>query len=165
MPFFASGSTRVLSTARVNGLQSQRQQQQPEAQSILDLKRSRNADLFASLTASTLSLWSCRPEVLLASVCRSEDSIGREGRNSSITWKPGTVVLSYLPDSSLIAVATDTGYIHIYSLLQNNAQPKVYEFSFAVSHHHAFGAGERSGCPNISVAYKASVRISAGISS
>ncbi|KAF8321799.1 RIC1-domain-containing protein [Clavulina sp. PMI_390] len=62
--------------------------QSTSTEPILAITSNARKTLFLTLTASTLNLWSIRPTVLLASLRRTDISLGAHGSNVSVHWEP-----------------------------------------------------------------------------
>lgn len=159
--FFATGTTRILTTVKAD-LSSSEQNYSPKSaspslvsKSIVAVVKSRNANLFATATANSLYLWSSRPDVIISKVSRSSSTLEEDGINLDLIWKP---------DSSMIAVITDKGFLHFYDLVSNGFQV-LYDYNFVSSHHYVIGAGERSGCPSTSLRFRMALQIDSGIRS
>lgn len=73
--------------------------------------------LLAVLSDDFLGIWYTKPLVPIAYQRRTPKSLEKEGSNKLLAWKP---------DSGMIVVATDTGYLKFYSLEVIESQKGVY---------------------------------------
>lgn len=126
---------------------------------ILDLCTTRSDHLFASITASSLYVWSTRPVVVLASYQRSVKSIGSYGQNQAVLFKP---------DASIVVVRTDQSYLITYSVEgeQNNRvlqQNYGYSQSRRQSVLKNYGSDDAIGLGEILLRFRRSIKIDAGI--
>ncbi|XP_039615497.1 guanine nucleotide exchange factor subunit RIC1 [Polypterus senegalus] len=74
--------------------------------------------LFAVLSCSQISIWHCRPSVLIVSYKESAKAISQFGFYQQVEWKP---------DSRRIAVATANGYVLLFSILPAGEDKYLYE--------------------------------------
>ncbi|KAI8901209.1 RIC1-domain-containing protein [Globomyces pollinis-pini] len=102
--------------------------------------------LFATLSANTLFLWSCKPQILLAKVSRAEQSIKQEGLNTTILWN------QY---GDQIVVLTNRGFVHFYQVIEQDAP--MLDFVFSSPHHYAKGPGEAKGTPQFYLRFNISL--------
>lgn len=87
---------------------------------IIHAAESYDADLWATLTASTLTIWSYRPSQVVAALVRTPKSIEEYGANTRIRWKP---------DGLGIFVETDQSYLLLYSVkFVPQKQASVYSY-------------------------------------
>ncbi|KAI9840085.1 MAG: hypothetical protein M1819_000278 [Sarea resinae] len=84
---------------------------------IVALRVSRNGHMFATISASTLTIWQTRPTAILASVVRSPQSIRTYGPSINLLVRP---------DSAIYVVQTSLGYLITYSLA-TDPNSKVYK--------------------------------------
>ncbi|KAI8805518.1 RIC1-domain-containing protein [Cladochytrium replicatum] len=153
--FFATGTAKVLSSKNdeldgyVNDHPSLGEAVRPD---ILDIQKSYDASLFAAITYSTVYLWSCRPEVMISKVVRSETTVREDGENRAIIWKT---------DSTMLAVITDKGFLHFYDVV--TLESRVFDFQFSYPHHYIMGPGEGNGVLNKALRFKMALEIDTGI--
>ncbi|ETS87709.1 hypothetical protein PFICI_01537 [Pestalotiopsis fici W106-1] len=144
----------------------------PSGEPIISLKVSRNGHMFATVTASSMTVWQTKPTVALAVVVRSKASLRSYGTN---------VALLLRPDSAIFVVQTSSGYLITYSLA-TDAESRVYKPRFSdhmniqrrrQSHFGGpgnsspdqifLGPGEGSGVRDISVRFRRVIKVDAGI--
>ncbi|KAI8806108.1 RIC1-domain-containing protein [Cladochytrium replicatum] len=153
--FFATGTAKVLSSKNdeldgyVNDHPSLGEAVRPD---IVDIQKSYDASLFAAITYSTVYLWSCRPEVMISKVVRSETTVREDGENRAIIWKT---------DSTMLAVITDKGFLHFYDVV--TLESRVFDFQFSYPHHYVMGPGEGNGVQNKALRFKMALEIDTGI--
>ncbi|EFX04522.1 duf1339 domain containing protein [Grosmannia clavigera kw1407] len=141
---------------------------------ILALQLSRSGHLFATITATSMTIWQTKPTVVLAVVVRSNVSLASYGDNVDLLLRP---------DSAIIVVYTSRGFLITYSLA-TDAVSQVYKPQFS-SHTnvqrrrqshvgdpgHArpdqilWGPGEGGGVHDISVRFRMVIKVDAGIES
>ncbi|KAI1443970.1 RIC1-domain-containing protein [Annulohypoxylon stygium] len=144
----------------------------PAGDPIVALKVSRTGHLFATITATTMTIWQTKPTVIQAVVVRSETSLKSYGTN---------VALLLRPDSVIFVVQTSLGYLITYSLA-TDAESRVYKPRFSdhsniqrrrQSHFGGpgnntpdqilLGPGEGIGVRDISVRFRRVIKVDAGI--
>ncbi|XDG10537.1 hypothetical protein ABKA04_010152 [Annulohypoxylon sp. FPYF3050] len=144
----------------------------PAGDPIVALKVSRTGHLFATITATTMTIWQTKPTVIQAVVVRSETSLKSYGTN---------VALLPRPDSVIFVVQTSLGYLITYSLA-TDAESRVYKPRFSdhsniqrrrQSHFGGpgnntpdqilLGPGEGTGVRDISVRFRRVIKVDAGI--
>lgn len=87
---------------------------------IIHAAESYDANLWATLTASTLTIWSYRPSQVVAALVRTQKSIEEYGANVRIRWKP---------DGLGIFVETDQSYLLLYAVkFVPQKQASVYSY-------------------------------------
>lgn len=135
---------------------------------VLAVRISRTGHLFATITATTLTIWQTKPTAILAVVIRSTTSLKRFGTNTSLLVRP---------DSAIFVVQTTLGFLVTYSLA-SNPDAQVYRPQFT---HHSVGqprrnshfglnhGGERllregEGVQEVSIRFRMVIRVDAGIS-
>lgn len=97
---------------------------------IVHAAESYDADLWATLTASTLTIWSYRPSQVVAALVRTSKSIEEYGANVRLRWKPNGLG---------IFVETDQSYLLLYSIkFVPQRQASVYSYT------PSNGSGSRS---------------------
>ncbi|KAK9418534.1 putative DUF1339 domain protein [Seiridium unicorne] len=144
----------------------------PSGEPVISLKVSRTGHLFATITATTMTVWQTKPTVVLAVVARSEASLRSYGTN---------VALLLRPDSAIFVVQTSLGYLITYSLA-TDTESRVFKPHFSdhtniqrrrQSHFGGpgnsspdqifLGPGEGSGVRDISVRFRRVIKVDAGI--
>ena len=143
-----------------------------EEQEIVDTKTSRSANIFTTITRSSLSVWQTKPTALLATVTRSDHSLETYGVNTFLLLRP---------DALIVIVQTEKGYLITYSLAIDPAA-RVYQTSIYTpsgSHvrrpsNEAYtkrptyaaegGPAEGQGISEVSLRFRMVIRIDAGIS-
>jgi hypothetical protein len=138
---------------------------------ILDLRVSRTGLLFATITATSLTIWQTKPTSILATVIRSASSLEQYGPNVSLLIRP---------DSAIFVVQSTLGYLITYSLATDpdalvyrphfpeSASVSVRRQShFTGTRNHAdrifLGAGEGGGVREVSVRFRMVIKVDAGI--
>ncbi|KAF3764772.1 RIC1-domain-containing protein [Cryphonectria parasitica EP155] len=146
----------------------------PLHEPILALRVSRLGQIFAVITATSMTIWQAKPTVILAVVVRSEPSLRSYGTNVDLLLRP---------DSAIFVVHTSSGYLITYSLA-TDSESRVYKPYFTShtnvqrrrqSHwggpgHAApdqimWGPGEGRGVSDISVRFRMVIKVDAGIAS
>ncbi|KAI9801942.1 MAG: hypothetical protein M1825_002997 [Sarcosagium campestre] len=95
---------------------------------IVALQLSRNEQMFATITTSTITLWQTRPTVVLAVVRRSAHSLHTYGHNKALLLRP---------DSAILVVQTSSGFLITYSITADpNSQVYKQTFPDAPSGHN-----------------------------
>ena len=126
---------------------------------IIDICTTRSDYLFASITVSSLCIWSNRPLVVLASYQRSVKSIRSYGQNQAVLFKP---------DASIVVVRTDQSYLITYSV-ESDQNNRVLQQNYGYSQSRRqsvlknFGSDDALGLGEILLRYRRSIRIDAGI--
>ena len=127
---------------------------------IKDLLVARNDQIFVTLTTCSLTVWQCRPLVVLAVVNRSMSSLSTYGVNVKVCLRP---------DSAILVVQTAHGYLMTYSI-ESSPNNRVYrqQFGYSQSRRESlvrhFGIDEGLGVREISVHFRRAIKIDAGIS-
>lgn len=100
---------------------------------ILSAKASRGGTIFATITASVLTIWQTKPTLALASVTRSAESLKAYGPNFTLLLRP---------DALVIAVQTTQNYLIIYTVAADpNSRVYRTELSTRSSHARRISAG------------------------
>ncbi|ETN46227.1 uncharacterized protein HMPREF1541_00411 [Cyphellophora europaea CBS 101466] len=126
---------------------------------ILDICTTRSDHLFASITASSLNVWSTRPTVVLATHERSQNSIESFGHNVSVLFKP---------DSSTIAIRTSGSYILTFAV-DTDPQHRVLQQHHGHSQSRRqsvlrhFGVDESYGLAELLLHFRRVIKVDAGI--
>ncbi|KAI9894298.1 MAG: hypothetical protein M1814_003054 [Vezdaea aestivalis] len=139
---------------------------------IKDLKVARNGQLFAVITSSALTVWQIRPQVVLAAIVRSPQSISTYG---------GNIGLLVRPDSAIFVVQTAEGYLITYSLT-TDPTARVYKTQYlqnAASYHRrrsqghsqsisardqiSWTARQGSGVREVNIKFRMVIKVDAGI--
>ena len=144
-----------------NGVRADEAPTEANSDRILDLSTTRNDHLVASCTSSSLSIWSTRPTVILASFTRSEKSLETYGQNKSIVFKS---------DASVVAVHTALGYLITFAIEsdQNSRvlqQHHGHSQSRRQSDIRHFGIDESAGLGELLLRFRRAIKIDAGINS
>ncbi|CAK7235938.1 WD40 repeat protein [Sporothrix bragantina] len=146
----------------------------PTSEPVLALRMSRQNHLFATITATSMTIWQAKPTVILAVVVRSDKSLESYGEN---------VDLLFRPDSMIIVVYTKRGYLITYTVATDSVS-QVYKSQFTnptnvqrrrQSHigdpghdrpdQILWGPGEGSGIRDYSVRFRMVIKVDAGIES
>ena len=146
----------------------------PTREPVLALRMSRQNHLFATITATSMTIWQAKPTVILAVVVRSDKSLVSYGEN---------VDLLFRPDSMIIVVYTRRGYLITYTVATDSVS-QVYKSQFTnptnvqrrrqshigdPGHDRAdqilWGPGEGSGIRDYSVRFRMVIKVDAGIES
>lgn len=94
--YIATGSPSVLSARTISELEGGFDQtntaenledNMSTSSSIVTMKKS-SKSVFATITPTTISLWSIKPELLLSYVQRNSSTLKEDGENVDIIWKP-----------------------------------------------------------------------------
>lgn len=140
---------------------------------IIDAKISRSANVFLTLTATSLAVWQTKPTVALAIVQRSQQSLR--------TYGPSTALL-LRSDALIIVVQTSLGYLITYSM-STDPSTKVYQTPLPESSRHqrrlstdgysnlrkpstatsGHALAEGDGFREVNVRFRMVIRIDAGI--
>ncbi|KAM5356255.1 hypothetical protein ACJ41O_002901 [Fusarium nematophilum] len=146
----------------------------PVKDPILSLRVSRSGNLFAVITTTSITIWQTKPAVILAVVVRSEHSLQTYGKNVDLLLRP---------DSAILVIHTDLGYLITYSIA-TDSDSRVYKPHFANYHNVQrrrqsligglsglppeqilWGAGEGPGVRDLSVRFRMVIKVDAGIES
>ncbi|KAF4587696.1 DUF1339 domain protein [Ophiocordyceps camponoti-floridani] len=139
---------------------------------ILALRVARAGHIFAVITATSITIWQTKPTVILAVVVRSDSSLQSYGNNVDVLLRP---------DSAILVVRTDQGYLITYSIA-TDGESSVYKPHFPNYHnvqrrkqrlipsqaglrpdHFLWGIGEGSGVRDVSVRFRMVIKVDAGI--
>ncbi|KAJ5893902.1 hypothetical protein N7495_005593 [Penicillium taxi] len=131
-----------------------------EDEAINGLCVSRTGLMFATLTPSSISLWQTRPTAVVASIARSTYSIETYGLN---------IALLMHPDSTILVVQTENGYLLTYSVASDPAT-RVYQQQFDHSTNprrqqlaHFSAVEESNVVGDISIRFRMAIKIESGI--
>ncbi|KKO99796.1 hypothetical protein THAR02_08096 [Trichoderma harzianum] len=146
----------------------------PVKDPVLALRIARTGQMFAVITATSITLWQTKPAVVLALVVRSEASLESYGTNVDLLLRP---------DSAILVVHTSKGYLITYSIA-TDGESRVYKPHFANYHNvqrrkqsligpqsHLrpdqilWGPGEGGGVRDVSVRFRMVIKVDAGIES
>lgn len=135
---------------------------------------SRSGHFFATITATSMTIWQSKPTVILAVVVRSEASLASYGEN---------VDLFVRPDCAILVVYTSGGFLITYSMA-NGPETEVYKPHFTnptniqrrrqnhvgdPGHEHPeqilWGPGEGAGIRDASIRFRMVIKVDAGIES
>ncbi|XWW93161.1 hypothetical protein V2A60_001090 [Cordyceps javanica] len=141
---------------------------------VLALGVSRSGNMFAVITATSITLWQTKPTVILAVVVRSQSSLQLYGRNVDLLLRP---------DSAILVVRTSEGYLITYSIA-TDGESRVYKSHFPNHHNvqrrrqslvgpqtglrpeqYLWGPGEGTGVLDVSVRFRMVIKVDAGIES
>ncbi|EJP63051.1 DUF1339 domain protein [Beauveria bassiana ARSEF 2860] len=150
------------------------QQTIPLRDPVLALRVSRSGNMFAVITATSITLWQTKPTVVLAVVVRSQSSLQLYGRNVDLLLRP---------DSAILVVRTSEGYLITYSIA-TDGESRVYKSHFPNYHNvqrrrqslvgpqtglrpeqYLWGPGEGTGVLDVSVRFRMVIKVDAGIES
>jgi RAB6A-GEF complex partner protein 1 len=130
------------------------------AEDVVDIATTRSDHLFASVTATTLDIWSTRPTVALASFERSQRSVESYGENINVLFKP---------DSTIVAIRTSGGYILTFAIETDPSHRVLQQH-----HEHTqsrrqgvlklHGVDESYGLAELLLHFRRVIKIDAGIS-
>ncbi|KAH6895191.1 RIC1-domain-containing protein [Thelonectria olida] len=146
----------------------------PVKEPVLALKSSRSGNVFVVITETTITVWQTKPTVVLVVVVRSESSLEQYGKNVDLLLRP---------DSAILVVRTNQGYLITYSLA-TDADSRTYKSHFSnysnVQRRRQsliggqaglppdqllWGPGEGSGVRDVSVRFRMVIKVDAGIES
>lgn len=146
----------------------------PVKDPVLALRIARTGQMFAVITATSITLWQTKPAVVLAVVVRSESSLESYGINVDLLLRP---------DSAILVVHTSKGYLITYSIA-SDGESRVYKPHFPNYHNvqkrkqsligpqsHLrpdqilWGPGEGGGVRDVSVRFRMVIKVDAGIES
>lgn len=157
--------------SRINGVYNEGTSALDEE--LLGLCVSRNAHIFITITASTLTVWQTKPTTAVAAVVRSARSLHSYGTNIGVVLRP---------DSAILVVQTSLGFLITYSLA-TDPNARIYRPIFPESiaghaRHKSFsgrvvqrgdeppsGAGEGAGVGEVSIQFRMVMRVNEGVSS
>lgn len=146
----------------------------PTSEPILALRMSRTSHFFATITATSMTIWQTKPTVILAVIVRSEGSLASYGDN---------VDLFVRPDCAILVVYTSRGFLITYSMATSR-ETEVYRPQFTnptniqrrrqnhvgdPGHEHPeqilWGPGEGPGIRDASIRFRMVIKVDAGIES
>ncbi|PNY27106.1 Casein kinase II subunit beta-2 [Tolypocladium capitatum] len=141
---------------------------------VLALRVARAGHLFAVITATSIAVWQTKPTVILALVVRSDSSLQSYGKNVDLLLRP---------DSAILVVRSDQGYLITYSIA-TDGESCVYKPQFPNYHNvqrrkqslaggqsalrpeqFLWGSGEGPGVRDVSVRFRMVIKVDAGIES
>lgn len=129
----------------------------PEA--VVDICTTRSDHLFASITETSLNVWSTRPTVVLATYDRSRKSIESFGENASVLFKPdGSIIAIRTHKDHVLTLAVEADPNHRV-LQQNHGHSQSRRQS--VQKH--FGVDESYGITELYLHFRRVIKIDAGI--
>lgn len=146
----------------------------PTLEPILALRMSRTGHFFATITATSMTIWQTKPTVILAVIVRSEASLASYGEN---------VDLFVRPDCAIIVVYTSRGFLITYSMatardtevyrphftshtnIQRRRQNHVGDPGHEHPEHILWGPGEGPGIRDVSIRFRMVIKVDAGIES
>ncbi|TKY86701.1 hypothetical protein EX895_004341 [Sporisorium graminicola] len=86
---------------------------------IVQLARSRNGMMWASLSTTAISIWSSRPAQVVAALVRTPQSIADYGNNTRIEWRP---------DGRALLVQTDLNFLLLYNIVYRHQGSSIYSY-------------------------------------
>lgn len=86
---------------------------------IIQLARSRNGMMWATLSTTTISIWSSRPAQVVAALVRTPQSINDYGNNTRIEWRP---------DGKALLVQTDLNLLLLYNIVYRHRGSSIYSY-------------------------------------
>ena len=126
---------------------------------IIQLRVTRSDVLFATLTETTLDIWSSRPATVLASLVRSNKSLQTYGNNVDVLFRP---------DNKTLVLQTVNGYLINYTVALD-ASSRVYQQQNDISQARRqsivrqFGSDDSAGLPEVTLLFRRAIKIDAGI--
>ncbi|KAI9829133.1 MAG: hypothetical protein M1832_000156 [Thelocarpon impressellum] len=170
----ANGSSQEELRSKPGGDQAGTPLPSTDEAAIVALRVSRNGHIFATITATALSIWQSRPTAILATVVRSPTSLGTYGPNVSLLIRP---------DSAIFVVQSSLGYLITYSLAADPSarvyRPRFPDGGSGHARRHSvggargltgdgvertlWGPGEGGGVREVSVRFRMVIRVDAGI--
>lgn len=135
------------------------------SRNIIGITTSRAGHVFATITATSLTIWQTKPTVVLATVIRSEQSLKAYGRNVSLLMRP---------DALIIVLQTRLGFLITYSLASDpnalvyrtqlvNARRQSADGFGRSGNALGCGPGEGRGICEVNIRFRMVIRIDAGI--
>ncbi|KAJ5226938.1 uncharacterized protein N7469_006944 [Penicillium citrinum] len=131
-----------------------------ENEAIHGLCVSRSGHMFATITESSISLWQTRPTAVVATIARSSFSLKTYGSN---------VALLMHPDSTILVVQTQHGYLLTYSVA-SDPTTRVYQQQFDHSTNprrqqlaHFAAVEEANVVKDINIRFRMAIKIESGI--
>ncbi|CAG8136815.1 unnamed protein product [Penicillium salamii] len=131
-----------------------------EDEAIKDVCVSRSGQMFATMSESSIVLWQTRPTAVVTAIARSLFSLKTYGPNVSLLMHP---------DSTILVVQTQNGYLLTYSVASDPGT-RVYEQRFDHSTHHRrqqlakFAAVEEANVvDDITIRFRMAIKIESGI--
>jgi RAB6A-GEF complex partner protein 1 len=126
---------------------------------IIDVCNTRSDHVFATVTTSSLSIWSTRPTVVLATYSRSAKSIQTYGANLEVLFRP---------DATIVVVRTNASYLLTFAVESDQSnrvfqQNSGHSLSRRQSVLRNFGTDETVGLAEILLRFRRSIKIDAGI--
>ncbi|KAG0336887.1 hypothetical protein BG000_006049 [Podila horticola] len=121
---------------------------------IVDMARNEQGSLWVTITRESIQLWVHRPIGVIAKVVRTPKSLLDHGANQRVVWKP---------DSSMLVVVTEQSFLHIYRIAPQGQDGTSYQLTNSKS--YALGPGEGVGYPDLTIKFKMTIKMDAGVSS
>ncbi|SPO23021.1 uncharacterized protein UTRI_01699 [Ustilago trichophora] len=94
-------------------------QQDAIQEQIIQLARSRNGMMWATLSTTTISIWSARPAQVVTALVRTPQSIIDYGNNVRIEWRP---------DGKALLVETDLNFLLLYNIVYRHQGSSIYSY-------------------------------------
>ncbi|KAG0258412.1 hypothetical protein DFQ27_004650 [Actinomortierella ambigua] len=121
---------------------------------IVGIARNEQGSMWATITRESVQLWVHRPIGVISKVVRTPKSLLDHGGNERILWKP---------DSSMLVIVTDQSFLHLYKIAPSNDEAGA-SYQFSNSKSYAMGPGEGVGFPDLSIKFKMTIKMEAGVS-
>ncbi|KAI8605643.1 RIC1-domain-containing protein [Dissophora ornata] len=121
---------------------------------IVDMARNEQGSLWATITRESIQLWVHRPVGVISKVVRTPKSLLDHGANQRLLWKP---------DSTMLVVVTEQSFLHIYRIIPQGNDGASYQLTNSKS--YALGPGEGIGFPDLTIKFKMTIKMDAGVSS
>ncbi|KAF9913412.1 hypothetical protein BX616_010073, partial [Lobosporangium transversale] len=155
LPVIASDhniSSNDIETNTQNGIQSRIIK--GTGSGIVDMARNEQGSLWATITRESIQLWVHRPVGVISKVVRTPKSLLDHGANQRVLWKP---------DSTMLVVVTEQSFLHLYKVVSQGNDGTRYQLTNSKS--YALGPGEGVGFPDLSIKFKMTIKMDAGVSS
>ncbi|KAF9570180.1 hypothetical protein EC968_002119 [Mortierella alpina] len=121
---------------------------------IVDMARNEQGSLWATITRESVQLWVHRPVGVISKVVRTPKSLLDHGANQRVLWKP---------DSTMLVVVTEQSFLHLYKITAQGHDGASYQLTNSKS--YALGPGEGVGFPDLTIKFKMTIKMDAGVSS
>ncbi|PLN79428.1 WD40 repeat protein [Aspergillus taichungensis] len=129
-------------------------------EAISGLCVSRSGHIFATLSRSSIAVWQTRPTAVVAAVTRSASSLDTYGPN---------VALLMHPDSTILVIQTQNGYLLTYTIA-SDPNSRVYEQKFDPSTQtrrqqiaRLSNKEDANGIRDVSIRFRMAIKIESGI--
>ncbi|KAG0293497.1 hypothetical protein BGZ98_002152, partial [Dissophora globulifera] len=121
---------------------------------IVDMARNEQGSLWVTITRESIQLWVHRPVGVISKVVRTPKSLLDHGANQRVLWKP---------DSTMLVVVTEQSFLHLYKVVPQGNDGASYQLTKNKS--YALGPGEGVGFPDLTIKFKMTIKMDAGVSS